>query len=252
MAVCSFPSTLRLKRERDEESEGKKNSLLVCKFLSPQQTTYLQSLSAIQDDSDDQHNCSELLSKELDVLLELPCRSREDIQCYFTGINDALAQFTAPQKFFAIERLLFQLHFDCVQRNGQPEALEEFIFAAHCTDEAFMQSLESNIDRLLQPLTQPALSVQPNVLDCQTHESYMELSSWSIPTESSSAGSHTPYLGQVIPPALLSASICSTQLRRGRQNTGHYPVSSALYSGRLTNGGAYIWGGGKFHCIVLY
>ena len=253
----SFPPTLLLKLSpgSDGESEEKKmSSLLVCKFLSPQQITNLQSLCAIQDVSDEQHSCSEL-SKELDVLLELPCRSSEDIQCYFSGISDALAQFTTPQKFFAIERLLFQLHFDCVQRSGQPEALEEFVevlkemFAPHCTDEAFMQSLDSNIDRLLQPLTQLALSVQPKVLDYQSHQSYMELSSWSIPTESSSAGSHmhaggSSYLGQIIPPALLSAPICSTQQRNGGQNTAYFPAYPA--PGRLTTGGAYIWGGGKF------
>ena len=250
-----FPPTLLLKLSpgSDGESEEKiMNSLLVCKFMSPQQLTRLRSVSAIQDDSDGHNSCSEL-SQEIDVLLELLCRSnKEHIACYFTGISDALTQFTTPQKFFAIERLLFQLHFDCVQRNSQPELFGEFvevlkeIFAPHCTDEAFMQSLDSNIGRLLRPLTQPALSLQPKV---KSHESYMELSSWSIPTELSSAGSHmyvggSSYLGQVIPPAIPSAPICSTPQRRGRQNTGYYPVSPA--SGRLTTGGAYIWGGGNF------
>ena len=249
-----FPPTLLLKLspESEESEEKKMSSLLVCKFLSPQQITHLQSLCRIQDVPDEQHGCSEL-SKELDVLLELPCRSREDIQCYFTVINDALAQFTTPQKFFAIERLLFQLHFDCVQRKGQPEALEEFvevlkdIFVPHCTNEAFMQSLESNIDRLLQPLTQPNPSEERNVIDDQSHESYMELSSRSIPTEPSTSESHTyvggsSYLGQYIPPVLPSAPIRSTQRRNGGQNTAYFPVYPA--PGRLATGGAYIWGGG--------
>ena len=251
-----FPPTLLLKLSpgSDVESEEKiMNSLLVCKFLSPQQLTRLRSVSAIQDDSDGHNSCSEL-SQEIDVLLELPCRSnKEHIACYFTGISDALAQFTTPQKFFAIERLLFQLHFDCVHRNSQPEALEEFvevlkdIFAPHCSDEAFIQSLESNIDRLLQPLTQPIPSEEPNVIDDQSHESYMELSSWSIPTEPSTSESHTyvegsSYLGQFIPPVLPSAPIGSTQQRNGRQNTAYFPVYPA--PGRLTTGGAYIWGGG--------
>ena len=251
----SCPPTLLLKLSPGSDGESEKkimNSLLVCKFLSSRQITHLQYLSAIQDVSDDQHSCCEL-SKELDVLLELPCRSREDIQCYFAGISDALTQFTTPQKFFAIERLLFQLHFDCVHRNSQPEALEEFvevlkdIFAPHCTDEAFIQSLESNIDRLLQPLTQSIPPVEPNVIDDQSHESYMQLSSWIIPTEPSTSESHTyvvgsSYLGQVIPPVIPSAPIPSTQRSNGRQNTAYFPVYPA--PGRLTTGGAYIWGGG--------
>ena len=251
----SFPPTLLLKLSPGSDGESEKkimNSLLVCKFLSSRQITHLQYLSAIQDVSDDQHSCCEL-SKELDVLLELPCRSREDIQCYFAGISDALTQFTTPQKFFAIERLLFQLHFDCVHRNSQPEALEEFvevlkdIFAPHCTDEAFIQSLESNIDRLLQPLTQSIPPVEPNVIDDQSHESYMQLSSWIIPTEPSTSESHTyvvgsSYLGQVIPPVIPSAPIPSTQWSNGRQNTAYFPVYPA--PGRLTTSGAYIWGGG--------
>ena len=107
-----FPPTLHLKlspRSDGESEEMKMSSLLVCKFLSPQQITHLQSLSVIQDAYDGQNSCSEL-SQEKDILLELPCGSREGLECYFTGISDALEHFKSPQRFFAIERLLFQLH----------------------------------------------------------------------------------------------------------------------------------------------
>ena len=248
-----FPPTLHLKlspRSEGESEEMKMSSLLVCKFLSPQQITHLRSLSVIQDVYNGQNSCSEL-SQEKDILLELPCSSREDLECYFTGISDALVQFKTPQRFFAIERLLFQLHFNCVQRNSQPEAFSELvevlkvIFIPRCTDEAFIQSLESSVSRLLQPLAQPFPSVQSSVMAYQRHERYTELSSWSIPTMPSTSGSNvegSSYRGQCIPPALPSAPISSSRQRRGRQSTAHYPVSPAPQ--RLRTGGAYIWGGG--------
>ena len=249
-----FPPTLVLKLSprNDGESEKRKmSSLLVCKFLSPQQITHTRSLSAIQDAYGEQNNCSEL-SQEKDVLLELPC-SREGLECYFTGISDALEHFKTPQRFFAIERLLFQLHFDCVQRNSQPEAFSELvevlkaIFVPHHTDEGFIHSLESIINSLLQPPMQPSSSVQHNVTTYQRHESYTELSSWSIPTmpsNSVSSGNHaggSSYRGQYIPPTLSPASFHSSR-RRGRQRRARYPVLPA--PGRLRVGGAYIWGGG--------
>ena len=246
-----FPPTLLLKlspRSDGEYEEKKMNSLLVCKFLSPQQITHLQSLSAIQgDECVGQNSCSEL-SQEIDVLLELPCR--EKIQCYLTGISNAIAQYKTPQKFFAIERLLFQLHYDCVHRNGQPEAFQELVevlkanVVPHCTDEAFIQSLESNICRLLQSPVQPD-PLEPNVVACQ---SYTELSSWSIPPEPSNSGSMmhvggSSYRGQCITPPQPSEN--STRQERGSQSIAQYPVLPAPE--RLRTGGAYIWGGGIQH-----
>ena len=251
-----FPPTvcLKLTPRSDEELEGKEmNSLLVCKFLSPQQITHLQSLCAVQDDSEQQNSSTEL-SQEKDVLLELPCSNRQDLQCYFSGISDALEQFGTLQRLFAIERLLFQLHFDCVHRNSQPAAFPDLVevlktsFVVHCTDETFIQSLESKISSLLQPLMQPDPIVQPDVPVYQRQSSYTELSSWSIPdlpstaTGTGSRAGGSTYRGQHLPSAPLSAaSYVPSRRRRGRQRS-RYPVAPA--PGTLRGGGTYIWGGG--------
>ena len=252
-----FPPTLHLKLSpgRYGESEHKAmSSLLVCKFLSPEQIAHLESLSgALQL----QQNIP-WISQEKDVLLELPCSSQEDLQSYFSGISDALEHYMSPQVFFAIERLLFQLHFYCVHGNRQPEAFSELVevlkavFFAHCT-EAFSQSLERKISSLLQPPVQPTPNVQPNEVVYQRQESYQDLSSWSIPTVPPSlfsTGSYvtgSTYGGQYIPPTPSSAPYISSRQPRSRQNRAHYPILPA--SGRLRGGGAYIWGGGTGHGV---
>ena len=247
-----FPPTLHLKLSpgRHGESEHKAmSSLLICKFLSPEQIAHLESFSgALQL----QHNRPGI-SQEKDVLLELPCSSQEDLQSYFSGISDALEHFESPQVFFAIERLLFQLHFYCVHGNRQPEAFSELVevlkavFFAHCT-EAFSQSLERKISSLLQPPVQPTPNVQPNEVVYQRQESYRDLSSWSIPTVPPSlfsTGSYvagSTYGGQYIPPTQSSAHYISSRQPRVRQNRAHYPILPA--PGTFRGGGTYIWGGG--------
>ena len=248
-----FPPTLHLKlsSSSNEDSDHKTmSSLLVCKFLTPEQIRHLRSLIGALGNLEQQHSRPGL-SQEKDVLLELPCSNREDLRSYFTGISDALRHFESPQRFFAIERLLFQLHFDCVHRNShQPEAFSELVevlkavFATHCTD-TFTQSLEGKISSLLQPPVQPASTVQPNAIVHQRQESYRELSSWSIPsvestsTDTGHAGS--TYLGQYISPPQ-PAPYRSSRQTRVRQSTAHYPILPA--PGRLRTGGAYIWGSG--------
>ena len=252
-----FPPTLHLKLSpgRHGESEHKAmSSLLVCKFLSPEQIAYLESLSGALQLQQNRPG----ISQEKDVLLELPCSSQEDLQSYFSGISDALEHFESPQVFFAIERLLFQLHFYCVHGNRQPEAFRELVevlkavFFAHCT-EAFSQSLERKISSLLQPPVQPTPNVQPDEAVYQRQESYRDLSSWSIPIvppSSSSTGSYvagSTYGGQYITPTQSSAPYISSRQPRVRQNRAHYPILPAPRT--LIGGGAYIWGGGTGHGI---
>ena len=241
-----FPPTLHLKLSSSSDADSDHrtmSSLLVCKFLTSEQIRHLRSLSGALGNLEQQHSRPGF-SQEKDVLLELPCSNREDLQSYLTGISGALEHFESPQRFFAIERLLFQLHFDCVHRKCQPEAFSELsevlkaVFATHCTD-TFTQSLERKISSLLQPPVQPASTVQPNAIVYQRQESYREFSSWSIPTGTGCTGS--TYLGQYVSPPH-PAPYRSSRRTRVRQSTAHYPILPA--PGRLRTGGTYIWGGG--------
>ena len=248
-----FPPTLHLKHSStsDEELEHKAmSSLLVCKFLTPEQIAHLKSLSGALGSLEQHQQSRSGFSQVKDVLLELPCHSREDLQRYFTGISAAMEHFESPQKLFAIERLLFQLHFHCVHRNSQPGKFSDLVdvliavFAVHCT-EAFIQSLKSKVRSLLHPPMQPRSIQQPDAINYQQQDSYRELSSWSIPTvDATSTGTDcaaSTYLGRYISPPH-SSPYRSSRQARVRQSTAHYPIYPT--PGRLTTGGSYIWGGG--------
>ena len=247
-----FPPTLHLKisSSSDEELEHKAmSSLLVCKFLTPEQIAHLKSLGSALGSLEQQQSRSGF-SQVKDVLLELPCHSREDLQRYFTGISAAMEHFESPQKLFAIERLLFQLHFHCVHRNNQPGTFSDLVevliavFAVHCT-ETFIQSLKSKVRSLLHPPMHPRPVLQPDAIDYQQQDSsYRELSSWCISTvDATSTGTDcagSTYLGRYI--STHSSPYRSSRQARVRQSTTHYPIYPA--PGRLTTGGSYIWGGG--------
>ena len=252
-----FPPTLYLKisSSSDEELEHKAmSSLLVCKFLTPAQIAHLKSLSGALGSLEQQQQSRSGFSQVKDVLLELPCHSREDLQRYFTGVSDAMEHFESPQRLFAIERLLFQLHFHCVHRNNQPGTFSDLVelliavFAVHCT-EAFIRSLKSKVGSLLHPPTHPPMHphpiLRPDAIDYQQQDSYRELSSWSIPTvDATSTGTDcaaSTYLGRHISPPH-SSPYRSSRQTRVRQSTAHYPIYPT--PGRLTTGGSYIWGGG--------
>ena len=247
-----FPPTLHLKisSTSDEELEHKTmSSLLVCKFLTPEQIAHLKFLSGALGNLEQQQSRSGF-SQVKDVLLELPCHSIEDLQRYFTGVSVAMEHFESPQRLFAIERLLFQLHFHCVHRNSQAGTFSDLVevliavFAVHCT-EAFIQSLKTKVSSLLRPPMHPHPILQPDTIDYQQQNSYRELSSWTIPTVgATSTGTDcagSTYLGRYISPPH-SSPYRSSRQARVRQSTAHYPILPA--PGRLTTGGSYIWGGG--------
>ena len=251
-----FPPTLHLKLSpgSDGQSDCKAmNSLLVCKFLTPEQIMHLKSLCGTQSNLE-QVQSRPRLSQEKDVLLELPCSSQEDLQSYFGGISDALEHFESTQVFFAIERLLFQLHFKCMQQSRQPELFCELVevlkvvFALQCT-ESFIHSLESTICRL-QPPVSSAPTVQPNTAVDQ-RQWYRELSSWRRPSvsecldadleqsalaDAENSGTGATYLGEYIAPTPCHLSSLPSEWARGRQNVAA--------SGRPRGEEANIWGDG--------
>ena len=114
-----FPPTLKLKVDpegADDEETLHMNSLLVSKFLGPQQIKSLESFFGLEKSSDPSSGAIDL-ARPRDILLELPCDEQDLLSPYLQELFKAIGHFSSKQMYFAIERVLFQIHFDCVHRH---------------------------------------------------------------------------------------------------------------------------------------
>ena len=252
-----YPLTVHLKISSDDEIEvNKMNSLLVCRFLPQAEVAQLKTLYGIQDS-----NNPSCLSEEKSIVLELPCGDEHQLRTYISTVLETIQEsYSKEQIYFSIERLLFQLHFDCVHRHKQPE----MFLQAVCTflneierrldneeNKAFLDSLHAKISTM-ESQVQSQLQPQDEVEDSEMGSvAYSQMSSWSVPSSTQQlvgAPTNTATIGHYRTgstfqgtPVLASAPTGPSQRRRRGGRRTNYPIHPAPAARR--GGGAYIWRG---------
>ena len=254
-----YPLKVHVKISSDDEiGKEKMNSLLVCKFLPQAEVAQLKTLYGIQGSSNPSG-----LSEEKSIVLELPCGDQHQLKTYISTVLETIqGSYSKKQVYFSIERLLFQLHFDCVHRRKQPkmflQAVRTFLNEVNRKldyekNMVFLDSLhakirtmESQVKSQLQPQNEEEGSEIGSVACSQ-------MSLWSVPPSTPQPvgapinaatvghyGTGSTFRGTSV---LDSTPTGPSQHRRrvGGVRT-NYPINPA--PARMQGGGAYIWGSG--------
>ena len=234
----------------------KMNSLLLCRFLPQTEVAQLKAMYGIQGSSNPSG-----LSEDKSIVLELPCGDEQQLRTYICTVLETVQEsYSKEQIYFSIERLLFQLHFDCVHRHGQPEmflqAVRTFLNEIeqkldYEENEVFLDSLGANI-RTMESQVQSQLQSQNEEEDIELSSvAYSQMSSWSVPSSTQQpvgAPTSTATIGHYDTgstfqgtPVLTSAPTGPSQHRRRGGRRTNYPIRPAPATRR--GGGAYIWSG---------
>ena len=259
MREYPYPLKVHLKISSDDEIEvSKMNSLLVCRFLPQAEVARLKTLYGIQGSSNPSG-----LSEEKSIVLELPCGDQRQLRTYISTVLKTVQRlYSKEQVYFSIERLLFQLHFDCVHRHKQPEM---FLHAIH----TFLNEIERKLDYEENKVFLDSLRAKISTMKSQVQSqpqsqneeegseigsvAYSQISSWSVPPSTQQpvgAPTNTATIGHYGTgstfqgtPVLASAPTGHLQHHRrlGGVST-NYPIHPG--PARMQGGGAYIWGSG--------
>ena len=253
-----YPLTIHVKISSDDEAVNQMNSLLICRFLPQAEVAQLKAMYGIQGTSNPSG-----LSEEKSIVLELPCGDQQQLRTYISTVLETVQEsYSKEQVYFSIERLLFQLHFDCVHRHKQPEmflqAVRTFLDEIERKlyqeeNDVFLDSLRAKISTM-ESQVQSQLQSQDEEEDIEMGSvAYSQMSSWSIPASTqqpvlpptntggiSHYGTGSTFRGT---PVLTSAPTGHSQhrRRRGGRRT-NYPTHPAPAARR--GGGAYIWRSG--------
>ena len=252
-----YPITVHVKASVDDDPEVKKmNSLLVCKFLPPGEEEQLRKLYGSQSET----NPSDL-SGEKSIVLELPCSDVQHLMGYLsTVVKNVVESYSNEQVYFSIERLLFQLHFDCVHRHKQPElflhSLDTFLTVVDAalmpreTFSMFLDSLHTKAQTMRSKIEPGHLLEEDSEDDQELSVDYSQMSSWSVPQqpveEAPSSGQNVQHgIGSTYQgaPVLAHAPLGPIQRqRRRRGRRSNYPLHPGPAS--MPGGGSYIWSSG--------
>ena len=254
-----YPLTVHVKILSDERKE-KMNSLLVCNFLPQAEVAQLKTLYSIKGSSNPSG-----LSEEKSIVLELPCGDQWQLKTYISTVLETVQEsYSKEQIYFSIERLLFQLHFNCVHRHKQPEM---FLQAGRTflneverkldfkENKVFLDSLHDKIRTMeSQVQSQPQSQYEEEESEMSS-VAYSQMSSWSVPCAPSTqqpvgTPTNTATIGHYRTgstfrgtPVLASAPTGHSQRQRrvGGVRT-NYPIHPG--PARMQGGGAYIWRSG--------
>ena len=250
-----YPLKVHLKISSGDEAVNQMNSLLICKFLPQTEVAQLKAMYCIQGSSNPSG-----LSEEKSIVLELPCGDEQQLRTYISTVLETIQEsYTKEQIYFSIERLLFQLHFDCVHRHKQPEM---FLQAIHTFlneierkldyegNEAFLDSLRTKMSTMKYQVQSQLQSRDEEEVSEIGSVPYSQMSSWSLPPSTQQAvgapintatighyGTGSTFQGT---PVLASTPTGHSQhrRRRGGRRT-NYPIHPAPAARR--GGRAYIW-----------
>ena len=252
-----YPLTVHLKISSDDEIKvNKMNSLLVCRFLPQAEVARLKTLYCIQGSSNPSG-----LSEEKSIVLELPCGEKRQLKTYISTVLKTVQRlYSKEQIYFSIERLLFQLHFDCVHRHKQPEmflqAVRTFLIEVERKldneeNKAFLDSLHAKISTMESQVQSKPQSQYEEEDSEMSSVAYSQMSSWSVPSSTQQpvgAPTNTATIGHYGTgstfqgtPVLASAPTGHSQHQRrvGGVRT-NYPIHPGPAG--MQGGGAYIWG----------
>jgi hypothetical protein len=251
-----YPITVHVKASVDDDPEVKKmNSLLVCKFLPPGEEEQLRKLYGSQSET----NPSDL-SGEKSIVLELPCSDVQHLMGYLsTVVKNVVESYSNEQVYFSIERLLFQLHFDCVHRHKQPElflhSLDTFLTVVDAlmpreTFSMFLDSLHTKAQTMRSKIEPGHLQEEDSEDDQELSVDYSQMSSWSVPQqpveEAPSSGQNVQHgIGSTYQGAPVLAHAPLGPIQRQRRRGGrrsNYPLHPGPAS--MPGGGSYIWSSG--------
>ena len=104
--------------EKESASSATLNTLLICKYTSESQQKHLKSLMSFRGDKSISH-----VSQDTDIDRCVPFiipTSAKRFRDHFQNILECVRVFSTPQRYFAIQRLLFQLYFSCFVNEGKP------------------------------------------------------------------------------------------------------------------------------------